>query len=118
MQWLALHDPCRRKDRVREEEEGYSPLEGAAEGFDTRDSHEEEADGDFGPHEGRKGLDPFAVGVFAEFSELMGGEELLMAAEAIVGFDEVQAGADSVSKLGRREVSVSFLVLDCCGLGV
>ena len=72
-------------------------------------AHKEETDGDLCPHERGEGLDPFAVGIFPEFSQLMWREELLMLAEAIMGFDEIEAGAYRIAELDGPNVSIMLL---------
>ena len=92
-----MHDDDGGTDCIREEQESDGPLEGSFEGFALRQTDEEEADGDFGPHEGCESLDPFAVSVFAELADFVVREELLVFAETVVDFDKVKSGADGCS---------------------
>ena len=99
MEWLALHDPHDGQDEIGEEEEGDGPVHGNDDSFGVGDADEEEADGDFGPHEGEEGLDPFSIGVFLEFAEFVGGKTRFAGAEAIVDFEEAEGGADGCTEL-------------------
>lgn len=99
MEWLALHDPHDGQDDVGEEEKGDGPVHGDLDLAGDGNTDEEEADGDFGPHEGEEGLDPFSIRVLLKFAEFVAGETGLAGAEAIVYFEEAEGGADGCAQL-------------------
>lgn len=110
MQRLALHNPCSREYSIGEEQESNSPLKCSAERFDARYTHEEEADGNFCPHQRSESLDPFSVGIFPELVKGMGGEELLVPSETVGGFHEVETSTNGVSYLDEQYVSKRYFV--------
>ena len=94
MQWLTLHNPYDREDDVRDQHKRHRQVHGCLQPLAVRNANEEEADGDFRPHEGRKRLNPLAIGVLEELAELVGGEVGLACTKAIVDFHEAEGGAD------------------------
>ena len=92
-----MHDQDCGADGVGEEKKSDGPFQRSFQRFTLWQADEEQADGDFGPHESREGLNPFAVGVFAELADFIIGEELLVFAEAVMDFDEIEGGADGGS---------------------
>ena len=112
----ALKYPQQSKDHVGQHQEHQRSLQRPDQILFARDPQKEETDGDFGPHEGGKRLDPFAVGVLFEFLELMRGEVVLVSAEAVVHFHKIQGHAYCCSKL-RERGGVNFCCFCCCCVG-
>ena len=99
VQGLALHNPHHSKDRIGEQKEDNSPLQGSQECFTIGYPHKEEAYGYFGPHERCERLNPFSIRVFPELLQMMRAKILLALPEAIVYFDEIETCTYSCPKL-------------------
>ena len=97
--WPTLNDPQDGEDDVGHNEKDNGALERPDESFRGRDTHQEQTDRHFSPHEGGKGLNPFSVGILLKFVELVLIEIGLFSSEPIVHFNNVQSEADEITYL-------------------
>ena len=105
MNGLASHDPHNRQDGIAKEQEAHSPVHHSLQLFAVGYANEEEANGNLGPHERGKCLDPFSERVLSELAEFMLVQELNMFAEAVVDFDKAERAADGCAELGRKRLA-------------
>jgi len=99
----ALEEVEEGEGGVGEDYEGDEGEEEVAVAGEFGDAQEEEADGDFGDGEGDKYLDPVEVVVFEEAFEVVRGEVLDVAAEAVGDFQHHEAHAHCVDDLLLRQ---------------
>lgn len=99
--WSALGDPENGEDAIRDRQEDDCALKRSNESFCDWNAQQEETNGDFGPHQGRKSLNPFTISVFSKFNDLPFLKVILRSSKAVVDLNEVQARADYIAQLQR-----------------
>ena len=87
--WSALGYPENGEDTIRDRQENDCALKRSNESFCDWDTQQEETNGDFGPHQGRKRLNPFPVSVFSKLNDLPFLKVILRSSEAVVDLNEV-----------------------------
>lgn len=108
--WATLDYPEDGENQIGAYQDGKRGLKGSYPLLAERYAQEKEADGHFGPHQGRESLDPLAPGVLLEFAELMFGEILLVPSKSFVGLDKIQRHPNGSAELRWLFVSLDDLL--------
>ena len=83
-----MHNPEYGQDNVAEDQCDNGPSDWNDQMGVYGYSQQEEADGDFGKHQGLESLDPFAVGILLELDELPCRQVELMSTETIMNLHD------------------------------
>lgn len=97
--WAALNDPQHSNDHVGYYQENDRSLQRSDQNLGNWYAKKETAYGNFGPHDGRKHLYPFAVGVFAEFLYVIVVQVEHRSPKAKVNFTKIHSNTDDASEL-------------------
>jgi len=90
----ALNDPQNSEDYVRHNQYHNRGLKRSDELFRNRYPKQEEAYGDFGPHEGSKCLNPFSVAVILEFTVVGIANIISMSSVTEVKLRKIKSGSN------------------------
>ena len=69
--WATLQNPQQGENNVGDDEKNDCALKRSYQSLCCWNAHQEEANRDFGPHQGGKCLNPLAIGILPKFEKLV-----------------------------------------------